>query len=137
MHAVLYRARCVLRRRLPATVGITLIVTIVCGVVIAFAVGAKRTSTAPDRYTAAFGGVADADIVQDDRGRPLTSQVAALPGVESVDAMSFVFGGLVDAERKAAQFHPRFTGSFRPSGLRNLWTAGGRPGQRARVRWDP
>ena len=85
MKAVVYRVRSVLRRRLAATLGVTLIATVVCGVVIAFAAGANRTSTAPDRYASAFGGVADAQLIQTDRGKPLASQVAALPGVESVD----------------------------------------------------
>ena len=48
----------------PLTV--TLIVAVVCGVVIAFAAGARRTSTAPDRYTASFGGVFDALVRQGD-----------------------------------------------------------------------
>jgi ABC-type antimicrobial peptide transport system permease subunit len=118
MNAVIYRVRSVLRRRLAATLGVTLIVTLVCGVVIAFAAGANRTSTAPDRYTSAFGGAADARLVQDDRGKPLSSQVAALPGVESVDSMSFVFGGLVDPGGKELDFALEFAGSFRPSGVR-------------------
>ena len=118
MKAVVYRVRSVLRRRLAATLGVTLIVTVVCGVVIAFAAGAKRTSTAPDRYTSAFGGVADAQLIQDDRGKPLDRQVAALPGVESVDSMSFVFGGLSDASGNNLDFALVFAGSFRPSGVR-------------------
>ena len=118
MRAVIYRVRSVLRRRLAATLGVTLIVTLVCGVVIAFAAGAKRTSTAPDRYTTDFGGVADARIIQDDRGKPLDRQVAALPGVESVDSMSFVFGGLSDAGGNNLDFSLVFAGSFRPGGVR-------------------
>jgi hypothetical protein len=118
MKAVIYRVRSVLRRRLVATVGVTLIVTVVCGVVIAFAAGAKRTSTAPDRYTSAFGGVADAQLIQDDRGKPLASQVAALPGVAAVDSMSFLFGGLSDTNGQALDFALEFVGSFRPSGVR-------------------
>jgi|GEM_PF-4774228 len=118
MKAVVYRVRSVLRRRLVATLGVTLIVTVVCGVVIAFAAGANRTSTAPDRYTSAFGGVADAQLIQDDRGKPLASQVAALPGVASVDSMSFLFGGLTDANGNDLDFPLTFVGSFRPSGLR-------------------
>ncbi|MBK5331382.1 MAG: hypothetical protein JJD93_05390, partial [Ilumatobacteraceae bacterium] len=118
MKAVVYRVRSVLRRRVAAMLGVTLIVTVVCGVVIAFAAGAKRTSTAPDRYTSAFGGVADAQLIQDDRGKPLDRQVAALPGVESVDSMSFLFGGLADANGNNLEFALEFAGSFRPSGVR-------------------
>ena len=118
MKAVIYRVRSVLRRRLAATLGVTLIVTVVCGVVIAFAAGAKRTSTSPDRYTTAFGGVADARLVQDDRAKPLDRQVAALAGVEKVDSMSFVFGGLSDATGQDLGSALEFAGSFRPSGVR-------------------
>ena len=125
-----------LRRRLAATLGVTLIVTVVCGVVIAFAAGANRTSTAPDRYTSAFGGVADAQLIQADRGKPLASQVAALPGVESVDSMSFLFGGLSDTDGNELDFAldvRRFVSSERRAvGGRS----GNRPGQRARVRCD-
>jgi ABC-type antimicrobial peptide transport system permease subunit len=120
MKAVIYRVRSVLRRRLAATLGVTLIVTVVCGAVIAFAAGANRTSTAPDRYTSAFGGPPDAQLTQDDRGQPLTSQVAALPDVESVDSMSFLFGGLSDTDGNDLDYPLTFVGSFRPSGLRLL-----------------
>ncbi|MEY2522889.1 MAG: putative transport system permease protein [Ilumatobacteraceae bacterium] len=118
MKAVIYRVRSVLRRRLAATLGVTLIVTVVCGVVIAFAAGANRTSTAPDRYTSAFGGVSDARLIQDDRGKPLDRKVAALPGVESVESMSFIFGGLSDASGNNLDFALEFAGSFHPSGVR-------------------
>lgn len=107
-----------LRRNLGATLGVTLIVTVVCGVVVAFAAGAQRTSTAPDRYTSAFGGVADASVIQDDRGKPLDRQVAALPGVEKVDSMSFVFGGLTKSDGTNVDFALTFSGSFRPAGVR-------------------
>ena len=106
-----------MRRRLWATVGVTLIVTFVCGLVIAFAAGAHRTSTAPDRYTSDFGGVADARIIQDDRGKPLTPKVAALPGVESVESASFVFGGLGDVGDNGLDALV-FAGSYRISGVR-------------------
>lgn len=118
MKAVVYRVRSVLRRRLAATLGVTLIVTVVCGVVIAFAAGARRTSIAPDRYTSSFGGTADATVIQDDRGKPLDRQVAALPSVDSVDSMSFVFGALSDNSGNNLDFSLVFAGSFRPGGVR-------------------
>ncbi len=118
MNSVVYRVRSVLRRRLGATLGVTMIVTLVCAVVIACAAGAHRTSTAPDRYTSAFGGVSDARLIQDDRGKPLDRQVAALPGVESVESMSFVFGGLSDASGNNLEFALEFAGSFHPGGVR-------------------
>jgi hypothetical protein len=84
-----YAAFC---RRLWATVGVTLIVTFVWSR-IALPPAPPRIDGSR-RYTSDFGGVADGD--QDDRGKPLTPKVAALPGVESVESASFVFGGLGD-----------------------------------------
>ena len=118
MRAVVFRVRSVLSRRLAATLGVTLIVAVVCGVVIAFAAGAKRTSTSPDRYTSDFGGVSDAHVTQDDRGKPLSDEVAALTGVESVDSTSFVFGGLGDDGDTRFANALVFTGSYRAGGLR-------------------
>ena len=48
----------------------------------------------------------------------LPAKVAALPGVESVDSMSFLFGGLSDPSGKELDFALEFVGSFRPSGVR-------------------
>jgi hypothetical protein len=62
--------------------------------------------------------VADAQLIQDDREKPLSSQVAALPDVERVDSMSFLFGGLSDTHGNDLDFPLTFVGSFRPSGLR-------------------
>src|SRR4051794_40238004 len=117
MRAVLYRMRSVLRGRLLATLAVTLIVAAVCGLVIAFAAGAHRTSTAPDRYTTNFGGEPDGQVVQDDRGRPRDGEIAALPGVNSVDTMSFVFGGMADKDGNMLDFPLVFAGSFRPAGV--------------------
>lgn len=84
----------VLRARWRATLALTLIVAAVAGVVLAFATGAARTASAPDRYTEASGGGFDGEV-QQQSGRPRTVEVAALPGVASVEAVTFVFGGLV------------------------------------------
>ena len=62
-----------------------MIVAVVCGVVIAFGAGARRTSTAPDRYTSSFPDVFDALVTQGDFGRPRDREVASLPGVASVE----------------------------------------------------
>ena len=85
--------RCVLRARWPATVGLILIVTAVSAVVLTFAAGARRTSSAPDRYTAAVGGAFDGLIFQE-HGRPRTAEIAALPGASSAASITFVFGAL-------------------------------------------
>src|SRR5258706_3505386 len=82
-----------LRSRWPATAGLVLIVAVVSAVVLTFAAGARRTSSAPDRYTAAIGGAFDGLIYQD-HGRPRTAEIAALPGASSAVSITFVFGGL-------------------------------------------
>ena len=93
VRAVAYRMRRVLRARRRATLTQGLIVAVVTGVVLAFAAGAARTSSAPDRYTGASAGF-DGEV-QQESGRPRTSEVAALPGVSSVEAVTFVFADLV------------------------------------------
>ena len=93
MTAVAYRLRCVLRSRWRATLGMTLIVAAVSAVVLTFAAGAQRTSSAPDRYTAAHGSAPDGVIMQE-RGSPRTDEVAALPAAMAVESVTFVFAGL-------------------------------------------
>jgi hypothetical protein len=100
-----------------ATVTVSLIVAVVCGVVIAFAAGARRTSTAPDRYTASFGGAFDALVRQGDFSRPMNREVAALPGVASVEALTFIFGELIDSNGNGLDFSTVFIGSARAAGV--------------------
>lgn len=97
VRAVGYRMGRLLRARWRATSTLGLIVAAVTGVVLAFAAGAERTSSAPDRYTSASGGGFDG-AVQQESGRPRTSEVAALAGVSSVEAVTFVFGNLAPPE---------------------------------------
>lgn len=70
-------------------------IAIVSGVVLAIAAGARRTDTVADRFSAAWGGDVDAMVIQQDGGPPVTDQLRGLPGVESADALTFVFAGLV------------------------------------------
>jgi len=93
MGAVSYRARCLLRTQWRQALVLSLIVAAVSGVVLGLAAGAARTASAPDRYTAAKGGGFDGTVEQEG-GRPRTVEVAALPGVSTVAAITFVFGGL-------------------------------------------
>ncbi|MEP7113968.1 MAG: FtsX-like permease family protein [Ilumatobacteraceae bacterium] len=93
MKAVIYRLRSTLRARWVATVGLTLVIAAVCGVIIAFAAGAQRTVTTPDRYIAAAGGSFDGIVTQE--GPLRISEVLALPGAESAESYTFIFGGLV------------------------------------------
>jgi putative ABC transport system permease protein len=101
--AVLLRARRTVRRRWLATTVVAAIVAIVCGAVLALAAGARRTSAAPDAFTDAVGGDPHAIVQQDTFFvPPRTAEVAALPGVESVEAITFAFAALVDPDRELA-----------------------------------
>lgn len=119
VRAVAYRMRLVLRERWTATATLGLVLAAVTGVVLAFAAGAARTSSAPDRYTSASGGGFDGEV-QQESGRPRTSEVAALAGVSSVEAVTFVFGGLVAPEGPQGSEADAlvFSGSHRALGMR-------------------
>ncbi|HET7489647.1 MAG TPA: FtsX-like permease family protein [Acidimicrobiales bacterium] len=94
MRAVAYRVTRLLRGQWRATLALALAVAAVAGVVLAFAAGARRTATTPDRYTAAWPGpLADVQVEQE-AGPPRTAEIAALPGAASVHGITFVFGGL-------------------------------------------
>lgn len=105
-----------LRSRWPATAGLTLIVAVVSAVVLTFAAGARRTSSAPDRYTAAVGGAFDGLIFQD-HGRPRTAEIAALPGALSAQSLTFVFGAFT-TEGHADVDAIAFAGSYDANGRR-------------------
>jgi len=92
--AVVYRLRCVLRAEWRATLWLGLLVATASGAVLAIASGAQRTSSAPDRYTAASGGNFDAVVTQQG-GAPRTGEVTGLTGAASVRSMTFVFGGFL------------------------------------------
>lgn len=94
VRAVGYRMTRALRAQWRAMLVLSFVVAAVTGAVLGFAVGADRTSSAPDRYTSAQGGNPDGEI-QQEGGQPRTAEVAALPGVSSVSAITFVFGALV------------------------------------------
>jgi putative ABC transport system permease protein len=100
VRAVLLRVRGWLCQRWVSTMVVAAVVAVVCGTVLALAAGARRTSAAPDAFTAAVGGDADA-TVQQQSGAPRTAEVAALPGVAAVESMTFVFAGLVDSEHQS------------------------------------
>jgi cell division protein FtsX len=87
------------RRHVWATVAVAGAVAIVAAAVLVVVAGARRTATAPDRYTASVGGNVDA-LVEQRSGQPVTDRIAALPGVRQVGAYTFVFGGLESAQHK-------------------------------------
>jgi putative ABC transport system permease protein len=100
--AVWLRVRATLGRQRLSAVAVAGIVAIAGGAVLTLAAGARRTASAPATYTASVGGNADALLTQNG-GPPLTARVAALPGVRSVQAMTFLFGG-IDPESADSTF---------------------------------
>jgi hypothetical protein len=114
--AVGLRVRATLRRRWQSTLVVAFIVAVASGTVLTLVAGARRTASAPDAYTASVGGNADA-LIEQDQGRPLTSQVAALPGVTSVQAMTFTFAGIPEEDGTQPQGTLAFAGT-RPYGSR-------------------
>ncbi len=95
MKAVGYIVSAKLRSLVVPGVVLTAVVGIVLAIVITLAAGAHRTETLPARVDAAAGGGFDFLVTQQQTGqRPLTSQVAALPGVDFADSYTFVFGGV-------------------------------------------
>ena len=95
MRAVLFRLRTTVGRRWLPTLLVAAVIAVVSGVVLTLAAGARRTAQAPDVFTAAIGGGPDVTVTQEG-GPPRTAEVAALPGVRSIDAMSFAFTELKD-----------------------------------------
>ena len=84
-------------RRRPATVAVTLLVTVAVAAVLALAAGARRTATAPERLTREHGG--DGLQVTQQSGRPRTAEVAGLPSIQSFTTITYtpVEGGPVEA----------------------------------------
>ena len=97
------------RRHVWATVAVTGAIAIVVAMVVVVVAGARRTATAPDRYTASVGGNVDG-LVEQRSGQPLTDRIAALPGVKQVAAYTFVFGGLESAQHKVPDTLVTFAG---------------------------
>ena len=98
MRAVLFRLRTTLARRWLPTLLVAAVIAVVSGAVLTLAAGARRTAQAPDAFTAAIGGGPDVTVTQDG-GPSRTAEVAALPGVRSLDAISFAFTALEDPAR--------------------------------------
>lgn len=67
---------------------------VVGAVVLAFAAGAQRTASTPDRYTNANDPGYDGAL-QQERGLPRLEELRALPAAEQIDSATFVFGGIV------------------------------------------
>ncbi len=93
-----------------ATVSVAAAIAIVVSLVLVVVAGARRTATAPDRYTASIGGNVDG-LIQQRSGTPLTDRIAALPGVKQVAAYTFVFGGLDSPQHKVPDTLISFAGT--------------------------
>jgi len=92
-----------------STVAVASATAIVVAMVVVVVAGARRTATAPDRYTASVGGNLGGSV-QQRSGPPLTDQIAALPGVEQVSAYTFVFGALESDQHKVPNSLVTFAG---------------------------
>ena len=90
---VAFRLRVTVRSgRVPLVVS-TAVTAVVIGVILSIALGAQRTSSAPERYTAKYVGGFDVSVMQNAE-RPMTASVARLSAVKAVSSDTFVFGGL-------------------------------------------
>jgi ABC-type lipoprotein release transport system permease subunit len=99
-----------LRRRWASSIAVACIVALVGGTVLVLVAAARRTSSAPDRYTASVGGEVSA-LVEQRSGRPASDRIAVLPSVEQIGAYTFVFGGFRDTSREMPENLIMFTGS--------------------------
>ena len=107
MGAVFYRVIADMRRRPAALIVPVLLVGFVFAMILSLAGGARRTSTAPDRYGRALGGDADGVLYQFS-GRPRTDEIRRLAGVHEVKSFVFVYANLA-----------AFAGSNRHVGFKN------------------
>ncbi len=98
-----------------ATVWLGIVIAVTSAVVMAIASGASRTASAPDRSVATLDSF-DALVTQE-QGASLAPQIASLPAVASVEAYSFSFGGLIDADGNILD-GLAFAGSLKPAGGR-------------------
>jgi hypothetical protein len=101
--AVLYRLRCRSRSRWRSTVVLAAIVAVMGGIVLTLTAGAVRTLSAPDRYSDSRGDLYDATVEQL-QGRPRTAEVLALPAVDRVDPVTFVFGGITPLDDPSSPY---------------------------------
>ena len=96
--ALVLRVRVAVRHRRMAALGLAVLVAVGVGVVLTLAAGARRTASAPDRYTAAVGGDVDTMLFQPN-GRPQTDAVRALPVVQELHSVTFLTAGVDGADR--------------------------------------
>jgi ABC-type lipoprotein release transport system permease subunit len=97
MRAVLMRVRTLLQGSRWASMGVVIIVAASTAVVLALVGGARRTASAPERFTEAFDGGVDVAVVQP-AGPPLVDELAALGEVDGVTSLTFVATSPTGAE---------------------------------------
>ena len=101
LRAVLLRVQVTIRHRRLGALGLALLIAIGTASVLALAAGARRTASAPDRYTVSVGGDVDTMLVQPE-GRPQTSAVRALPIVRELHSVTFLTATVDGADDAAA-----------------------------------
>jgi hypothetical protein len=89
VRAIAMRVCASLRVGWKASLLMMVVLAAVSAVVLTLVAGARRTATAPDRYTSAVGGDFDALVTQP-VGRPRFDEVDALPIVEEVRSLTFI-----------------------------------------------
>ena len=77
------------------TIPVVLLVALAAGAAGALAIGTRRTETAPDRYTAAYGGDPPVAVYQP-YGPPLTDVIREAPGVAEALGITFVLAFPLD-----------------------------------------
>jgi hypothetical protein len=91
--AVGYRVVRWLRSTRRSSALMVIVVAVMASVPLALAAGARRTSTAPDRYLASVGNRLDVIAYQED-GPSLAGEIAALPAARAVESITFIFGAI-------------------------------------------
>jgi hypothetical protein len=71
------------------SIPVVLLVALAGGTAMALAAGTRRTDSAPERYTASYGGDPDLILYQPS-GPPIADEMRELPGVASVQSITFV-----------------------------------------------
>jgi len=110
MRAVLFRLHGRLRHRWLSTLVVTLLVALVSGAVLALLAGARRTADAPAAFTRSLGGDPDASVTQQG-GPSRVAELAALPGVRSVEPITFLFADVLDPKHQFKNGTIAFAGS--------------------------
>ncbi len=105
MGALGLRVRTWVRRSRRLILIAAVLVGVASGLSIGVAAGTRRTQSAPDRYTAAFGGDPTFVITQS-FGPPLTDRVRMLPGVVSATSITFITSFLVAPDDGSLVFEP-------------------------------